>query len=65
MALDMLCRHLEANPVLTCRIRLTPGALVVWDARSTQHLMVPDVGSGRLAGHRVSLAGDRPERWEG
>jgi taurine dioxygenase len=61
---DMLCRHLEANPVLTCRVRLTPDAVVVWDNRSTQHLTLQDFGLDCLCGHLVSLAGDRPERWE-
>jgi taurine dioxygenase len=64
MTVDLLCRQLEAHPVLTCRIRLTPGALVVWDSRSTQHLALPDLGLGSLSGHLVSLAGDRPVRWE-
>jgi taurine dioxygenase len=63
MTLDMLCRHLEANPVLTCRIRLTPNAVVIWDSRATQHLTLQDFGRGRLYGHQMSLAGDRPERW--
>ena len=61
--LDMLCRHLETRPVLTCRIRWTPNAVVVWDNRSTQHLTLQDFRPSCLSGHLVSLAGDAPARW--
>jgi taurine dioxygenase len=62
--LGMLCRHLETHPVLTCRIRWTQNALVVWDNRSTQHLTLQDFRPSSLSGHLVSLAGRKPERWE-
>ena len=58
--LDMLFRHLETHPVLTCRIRWTPNALVVWDNRCVQHLTLQDFRPGSLSGHLVSLAGDAP-----
>jgi taurine dioxygenase len=58
--LDMLFRHLETHPVLTCRIRWTPNALVVWDNRCVQHLTLQDFRPGCLSGHLVSLAGDAP-----
>jgi taurine dioxygenase len=60
--LDMLFRHLETHPVLTCRIRWTPDALVVWDNRCTQHLTLQDFRPCCLSGHLVSLAGDAPAR---
>lgn len=63
VTLDMLCRHLETRPVLTCRIRWTPNALVVWDNRSTQHLTLQDFRPKCLSGHLVSLAGDAPARF--
>jgi taurine dioxygenase len=63
VALDMLYRHLEARPVLTCRIRWTPGALVIWDNRSTQHLTLQDFRPASLSGRLVSFAGDAPARW--
>jgi taurine dioxygenase len=58
--LEMLCRHLEANPALTCRIRWTTNALVLWDNRSVQHLTLQDFRPKCLSGHLVSLAGDPP-----
>jgi taurine dioxygenase len=61
--LKMLFRHLEAHPVLTCRIRWTPNALVLWDNRSTQHLTLQDFRPRCLAGHMVSIDGERPEPW--
>jgi len=61
--LKMLFRHLETHPVLTCRIRWTPNALVVWDNHSTQHLTLQDFRPRCLAGHVVSIDGERPEPW--
>ena len=61
--LKMLFRHLESHPVLTCRIRWTPQALVLWDNRSTQHLTLQDFRPKCLAGHLVSIGGGRPEPW--
>jgi taurine dioxygenase len=61
--LKMLFRHLETHPVVTCRIRWTPQALVVWDNRSTQHLTLQDFRPKCLAGHVVSVVGDRPRPW--
>ncbi|MGH6908563.1 MAG: TauD/TfdA dioxygenase family protein [Phenylobacterium sp.] len=61
--LKMLFRHLESHPVLTCRIRWTPNALVAWDNHSTQHLTLQDFRPRCLAGHVVSINGERPEPW--
>lgn len=59
---DMLCRHVEMQPVLTCRFRWAPNTVVVWDNRSTQHVTLQDFRPERLSGHLVSLAGDAPIR---
>jgi taurine dioxygenase len=56
--LDMLYRHVESNPVLTCRIRWTPNALVVWDNFSAQHLTLQDFRPSCVSGHFVAFAGD-------
>jgi taurine dioxygenase len=61
--LKMLFRHLETHPVVTCRIRWTPQALVVWDNRSTQHLTLQDFRPKCLAGHLVSTTGSPPDPW--
>jgi alpha-ketoglutarate-dependent taurine dioxygenase len=61
--LKMLFRHLESHPVLTCRIRWTPQALVLWDNRSTQHLTLQDFRPKCLAGHLVLTRGERPQAW--
>lgn len=63
--LDMLIRHVETHPVLTCRIRWTPDTVVVWDNLSTQHLTLQDFRPGCLSGHLVSLAGETPVGWTG
>ncbi len=62
-ALKVLFRHLETHPVLTCRIRWTPNALVVWDNHSTQHLTLQDFQPRSLAGHVVLIASRPPEAW--
>lgn len=62
--LDMLFRYLEATPVLTCRVRWTPNMLVLWDNRSTQHLMLQDLHPGCLIGHRATIVGDAPVRFD-
>jgi taurine dioxygenase len=61
----MLHRHLETQPVLTCRIRWTPDTVVMWDNRSTQHLTLQDFRPACLSGHLVSLAGEPPAPWRG
>jgi len=62
--LDMLFRHLESTPVLTCRVRWTPNALVLWDNRSTQHLTLQDFRPTCLLGHMTSMAGGPPVRFD-
>ncbi|WP_068159949.1 TauD/TfdA dioxygenase family protein [Rhodococcus phenolicus] len=44
----------------TLRWSWTPGDLVIWDNRATQHYGIADFGAGRRKIHRVTLAGDVP-----
>lgn len=47
-------------PEFQCRIRWSPGAVVMWDNRSTHHYPVNDYHGYRRLLYRVSLKGDRP-----
>jgi taurine dioxygenase len=58
--LEMLYRFIEANPVITCRVRWTPNTLVFWDNRCTQHHALWDYYPLSRSGHRVSMIGARP-----
>ena len=58
--LEMLYRHVETQPALTCRVRWTPNTLVFWDNRCTQHQAIWDYYPLERAGHRVSVVGERP-----
>jgi taurine dioxygenase len=58
--LEMLYRHVETQPALTCRVRWTPNTLVFWDNRCTQHQAIWDYYPLDRAGHRVSIVGERP-----
>jgi taurine dioxygenase len=57
MTLEMLYRHLETKPVLTCRIRWSGDAVVVWDNRSTQHRTLPDFAPARSPATWSRMAG--------
>jgi len=59
--LEMLYRLVEANPVITCRVRWTPNTLVFWDNRSTQHHALWDYYPLSRSGFRVSIVGERPQ----
>jgi taurine dioxygenase len=58
--LEVLYRTIEANPLITCRVRWTPNALVFWDNRCTQHHALWDYYPLSRSGHRVSIVGQRP-----
>ncbi len=63
--LDMLYRHIETQPALTCRVRWTPNTLVFWDNRCTQHQAIWDYYPLDRSGHRVSIVGERPAALRG
>lgn len=44
----------------TLRWAWTPGDLVIWDNRATQHYGIADYGDHKRSVHRVTLAGDIP-----
>ena len=58
--LEMLYRFVEANPLITCRVRWAPNTLVFWDNRCTQHHALWDYYPLPRSGHRVSIVGIRP-----
>ena len=47
-------------PEVQCRFHWTPGALAIWDNRSTQHYAVSDYAPQRRVMERVTVIGDRP-----
>lgn len=49
----------------TLRWAWSPGDLVIWDNRATQHYGIADFGDHRRAVHRVTLAGDVPVSVDG
>jgi len=49
----------------TVRWAWTPGDLVIWDNRATQHYGIADFGDHKRAVHRVTLAGDVPVSVDG
>jgi taurine dioxygenase len=59
--LEMLYRHIETQPALTCRVHWTPNTLVFWDNRCTQHHAIWDYYPLDRAGFRVSIVGERPK----
>jgi taurine dioxygenase len=59
--LDMLFRHVEANPKICCRVHWSPNTLTFWDNRCTQHHAIWDYYPHRRVGGRVSILGtERP-----
>ncbi|WP_241384829.1 TauD/TfdA dioxygenase family protein [Rhodococcus sp. CH91] len=49
----------------TLRWAWTPGDLVIWDNRATQHYGIADFGDHKRSVHRVTLAGDLPVSVDG
>ncbi len=56
--LEMLFRHIEANPKLCCRVSWQPNTLTFWDNRCTQHHAIWDYYPQRRVGGRVSILGN-------
>jgi taurine dioxygenase len=59
LLLPWLLQHVQ-RPDFQVRFRWTPGAVVMWDNRFTQHYAVPDYSGYRRIMHRVTLTGERP-----
>ncbi len=57
--LRYLFEHME-NPLFQCRFRWSENAVAFWDNRCAQHRAVWDYWPHTRAGHRVTVAGDRP-----
>ena len=59
MLLDFLYAH-ASQPEFTFRHRWTPGDLLMWDNRCTQHYAINDYGQERRVMNRVTVLGDMP-----
>lgn len=55
--LEMLFHHIEATPLITCRVRWEPNTLVMWDNVATQHHACWDYFPESRYGERVSAIG--------
>jgi len=58
--LDMLFRFVEYEVALSCRVQWTPGTVVFWDNRCTQHRAIWDYYPYSRYGERVTLVGEKP-----
>ncbi|MFE2715272.1 TauD/TfdA dioxygenase family protein [Streptomyces mirabilis] len=55
--LDMLFDTIACRPILHCRVRWTPGTLVLWDNRCVQHHATYDYYPYTRYGQRVAING--------
>jgi taurine dioxygenase len=53
--------HHVGSPQFQCRFRWTENAIAFWDNRAVQHFAVADYSERRVM-HRVTVAGERPQR---
>lgn len=58
--LDMLFRQVDHEVALSCRVQWTPGTVVFWDNRCTQHRAIWDYYPYSRFGERVTLVGEKP-----
>ncbi|RZU53342.1 taurine dioxygenase [Krasilnikovia cinnamomea] len=58
--LDLLFGLVRTEPYLACRVRWTPGTLVFWDNRCTQHHAIWDYFPQSRYGQRITINGTRP-----
>ncbi|MGJ8628717.1 MAG: TauD/TfdA dioxygenase family protein [Sulfitobacter sp.] len=58
--LDMLFRYVDHEVALSCRVSWTPGTVVFWDNRCTQHRAIWDYYPYSRFGERVTLVGEKP-----
>ena len=56
--LDLLFRHIESTPKISCRVRWTPNTLTLWDNLCTQHHAIWDYYPHSRVGGRVSILGE-------
>jgi taurine dioxygenase len=57
---ELLASHVRHE--LNCRFRWQPGSVAFWDNRCAQHNPINDSHGFRRVMHRVTLAGDLPQR---
>ncbi len=57
LILQYLIVHLKKQQ-FQCRFHWTDGSLVVWDNRSTQHMVIPDFQPAYRLNHRVAIMDD-------
>lgn len=57
--LELLWTHGESNPRFHCRVRYSPGTLVMWDNRCVWHHAIWDYFPHKRYAERVTICGDR------
>ena len=58
--LDFLYRHAE-RPEFQCRFKWRANSVAFWDNRCVQHKVIWDYFPHRRNGHRITVAGDKPQ----
>ncbi len=57
--LSRLFKH-AVRPEFTCRFRWTPGAVAIWDNRTTMHYAINDYDGQRRLMYRTTFSAERP-----